>query len=906
MSLDHEQTVRSLEKENRILRRQLEQTQADLKVLEDSYAKQGALLTQIIQDLSESREALSNRTEELETAVAQLRQQAVAMDAASDGIAILREGHCVYLNKAQVDIFGYADAAELLGQPWQILYRSDEVQRLEQDVIPLLQQQGYWRGEAIACRKDGSTFFEEISLTLIEDGSLIAVCCDITDRKQAEEELRQLNLELEQRVAERTYELSETVSQLQREITDRAAIEEALRESKQLLQLVFDSIPQRIFWKDRNSVFLGCNQNFAQVAGGRSPDDIIGKTDYDMPWTREEADWYRDCDRQVMEAGVPQFHIIETQQTADGKTIWADTSKIPLHDGEGRVIGILGTYEDITERKQIEATLQEQEQFLRSIYEGVGCLIFVVDVVEKEQFRYSSWSKSAEQATGLPPSAVLGKTPEDVFDPVQGARVRQNYCHCVGTAAQVTYEEQLLVNGRETWWLTTLNPIKNTADEIYRIVGTSVDITDRKTAEAALEGSQAELLALFQAMQDVILVYSSEGRYEKIAPTGAHLLYRPAADVLGKTLSEVLPPEMSDPCLAAIRQTLATKTVVKLDYSLPLGDRDAWFEASVAPLTDETVVWIARDISDRKRMEEQLRQQAHNLEQAFQELQQTQSQMIQAEKMSSLGQLVAGVAHEINNPVNFIYGNLSHLDEYIQDLLNLIHLYEQHGLNQHPMIQNTLEAIDLEFIQEDLPKLLSSMRVGTDRIRQIVLSLRNFSRMDEAEFKAVDVHDGIDSTLMILQHRLKDRPERPGIQITKEYGPLPLVECYPGQLNQVFMNILSNAIDAIEEQQHNCTIGDKPAQPNHITLRTQQLDQQWIRITIADDGPGIAESVLQRLFDPFFTTKPVGKGTGMGMSISYQIVTEKHQGRLYCNSALGQGAEFVIEIPVVFQPQKSH
>jgi signal transduction histidine kinase len=290
------------------------------------------------------------------------------------------------------------------------------------------------------------------------------------------------------------------------------------------------------------------------------------------------------------------------------------------------------------------------------------------------------------------------------------------------------------------------------------------------------------------------------------------------------------------------------------------------------------------------------------VERTLEDLQRTQTRLVQAEKMSSLGQLVAGIAHEINNPVSFIHGNLAHLQEYAHELLDFVELYEKHYPDPAPEIQAQAQAIDLEFLQSDLPKVLSSMRMGTDRIRQIVLSLRNFSRIDEAEFKAVDIYEGINNTLLILQHRLKARPERPEIELIKHYEDLPQIECYPGQLNQVLMNLLANAIDALEEGNAKRTYQDIENKPNQITIRTTVLDSQWVKIAIADNGPGIPEAVQQRIFDPFFTTKPVGKGTGMGLSISYQIITQKHGGQLKCFSKLGEGSEFVIQIPIHQNP----
>ncbi|MBD1828547.1 ATP-binding protein [Microcoleus vaginatus GB1-A2] len=297
-------------------------------------------------------------------------------------------------------------------------------------------------------------------------------------------------------------------------------------------------------------------------------------------------------------------------------------------------------------------------------------------------------------------------------------------------------------------------------------------------------------------------------------------------------------------------------------------------------------------------LEDRVEYRTGELKNALSELQRTQSQIIQSEKMSSLGQLVAGVAHEINNPVNFIHGNLVHTQEYTQDLLEFVQLYQQHYPNPADEIQIAAEEIDLEFLQEDLPKMLSSMKMGTDRIRQIVLSLRNFSRMDEAEFKPVDIHEGINSTLLILQHRLKDRPERPSIEVIQDYGSLPLVECYAGQLNQVFMNILTNAIDALEDGNASRTFQDIQANPNQIKIMTSVVDGRWVQIAIADNGPGMPQDIQQQIFNPFFTTKPIGKGTGMGMSISYQIVTEKHNGKLECFSTVGEGTQFVIQIPI--------
>lgn len=298
-----------------------------------------------------------------------------------------------------------------------------------------------------------------------------------------------------------------------------------------------------------------------------------------------------------------------------------------------------------------------------------------------------------------------------------------------------------------------------------------------------------------------------------------------------------------------------------------------------------------------EQLEVQVQIRTMELSSALQELQSTQSQLIQSEKMSSLGQMVAGIAHEINNPVSFIYGNLSHAETYIKNLLDHLALYQCHCPQPDKAVTQHADSIDLEFVQTDLPKLLNSMQIGTDRIREIVVNLRNFSRLDEAERKLANVHDGLESTLLILNHRLKPTGRFPGVTVHKTYGDLPEIECYPGQLNQVLMNLLSNAIDALTEH--------GVEQPT-IWIETEycpRYSPNAVVIRIRDNGPGIPPEIRTRIFDPFFTTKPVGKGTGLGLAISYQVIVDRHQGHLSCRSEPGLGTEFCIELPI--QPSYS-
>jgi PAS domain S-box-containing protein len=465
-------------------------------------------------------------------------------------------------------------------------------------------------------------------------------------------------------------------------------------------------------------------------------------------------------------------------------------------------------------------------------------------------------------------------------------------------------------------------------DELSRL-GSAINrlLETLQKSQLLLSQSEERYRSVVNDVTEVIFQTNASGMWTFLNPAWTEITGFSIEESLGMPCWKFIHPEdqlYHDQQFSRLIAGKIQDTRYEIRYQTHDG-RYRWFEVharftvmSCDALTTSAVGIVGtagtlNDITDRKRAQARARAKAQELEQTLRELRQTQTQLIQSEKMSSLGQLVAGIAHEINNPISFVYGNLDYASQYTQDLLHLINCYQQHYPNPPPTVKAEMEEIDLEFLVDDLPNLLNSMKVGAERICEIVQSLRNFSRLDEAEIKAVDLHEGIDSTLLILQHRLKAQGKHSEIQILREYGDLPHIECYPGQLNQVLMNLLTNAIDALEAKRMESDAESPSSLPciqictevkeSDSPLRGEKRElQPCVIIRIGDNGSGMTEAVRRRLFDPFFTTKPTGKGTGLGLSISYQIVVEKHRGQLLVHSELGQGTEFIIELPLRQSP----
>ncbi|MBE9095977.1 PAS domain S-box protein [Tychonema sp. LEGE 07203] len=618
----------------------------------------------------------------------------------------------------------------------------------------------------------------------------------------------------------------------------------------------------------------------------------------------------------------------------DGKGYWVALSIVPIYQKTRELEGFIAVQTDITDRKQAEATVSESESYYRCIVETASEGVWMFDADSITTFANSRMAEmlgyTVEEMLGRSLFEFIGEEAREIAESYvqrrrQGIRERHDFKFARS-------------DGSYLWAIVSATPMFDDKGEFSGVLRMITDISDRKQAEAELRHTLQELeFEKFALDQSAIVSNTDEfGVITYVNDQFCEIFKYEREELIGKNHRLVNSGYHQPDFFKQLWSTIRQGNVWRGEMKNQAKDGTLfWLDTTIVPCLNPNgdphqYVAIRKDITAKKQAEEavrlsesQLRTKNEELAKALQDVHKTQSMMVQNEKMVSLGQLVAGVAHEINNPVSFIYGNVMHADDYFQDLLKMLQLYQREYPEPTQPIREEIDDIDLNFLLADLPKLLTSMKMGAERIRQIVLSLKNFSRLDEAEQKQVDIHEGIDSTLLILQHRLKETAGHPKITLIKEFGDLPRVQCYAGQLNQVFMNIIGNAIDALEEAMETGQWADGELAPipccpsPTLRISTEVKYEQdilmqansdvsdaslphpsHIVIRIADNGPGIPPEVHQRLFDPFFTTKEPGKGTGLGLSISYQIVVEKHGGELKCNSAPGRGTEFAIEIPV--------
>jgi PAS domain S-box-containing protein len=447
------------------------------------------------------------------------------------------------------------------------------------------------------------------------------------------------------------------------------------------------------------------------------------------------------------------------------------------------------------------------------------------------------------------------------------------------------------------------NAIQDAGRMAQGSVGIFTDISERKRAEAQTSRSFALLMSTLESTADGIVVVDPIGRVVIHNRKFVELWYVPHPILAGheQRVLEFLSSQVAEPeVLLTVRSPEAHTSDI-----LHVNDGRV-FEVYSQPQCIEGIpvgrVWNFRDITERvaaemslRTSEERYRLQSRQLEEAFKELKETQAQLVQTEKISSLGQLVAGITHEMNNPINFIYGNLTHARSYTESLLELLTLYQHHYPHPVTAIREKSEEIDLEFLVDDFFKLLDAMAQGAERVHSIIQSLQKFAHANQVGYKLEDLRVGMDSTLQLLKTRLMGEGGRPSIQVVREYEAIPLVECHAGQIHQVFMNLLTNGIEAIEERLFSTQgMAETPA----IRIQMMSLDADWVTVRIADNGIGIAKDLQKFIFDPFYTTKEVGKGTGLGLSVSYQLVVGNHGGKIDCISEEGRGAEFIIELPI--------
>jgi PAS domain S-box-containing protein len=780
-----------------------------------------------------------------------------------------------YVNPAFETYTGYS-SAEVIGQNFRFLQGSDTNQP-ELDRLRAALKAG--KSSTITLRnyrKDGSLFWNELTVSPIFDA--------------------------QQRI---THFVG-----FQQDVSDRKAAEVALSKSEtKFRRLVEDANDVITVWT-LNGIVTYLSPKFVEFSGYETT-EFVGKSFTPLIHPDDLPAVLR-FNQEVADTGQKRSNFEFRRINKSGQVRWVTLSITPVKHANGQVVGFQGILRDVTERKTAEAALSLSQQRLAALIQQAP-----IGIIEwTPTGRVKSWNTAAENIFGFSAAAALGQPFEFIVPENSKQHITEIFANSLTQQGDTcSINDNITQTGQIInceWHNRPLLLTNQTAaHEVIGLLSMVIDVTDRKRNEAQLKQQEQTLRAIIDNAACWIWMINPQGKLQLVNRRFSEDVGVPEPVLLAADhYQEVLDLEAQKLFIVSDQVALNSAQPVQSNELMQLADGQLHaMEVVKTQIQDDTgqvvgMIGIAVDVTKQKQIEADLRdreqllhQQAEDLFTTLKELQRTQAQLVQSEKMSSLGQLVAGVAHEINNPVSFIYGNLTYLAEHTQDLLSLVQTYQQTYPDPNAALATKIAAIDLNFILQDLPRLLGSMKIGAERIQEIVLSLRTFSRLDEADYKEADIHQGIDSALLILQHRLKAQEQRPAVQITKAYGDLPLVYCYAGQLNQVFMNILVNAIDALEEDWATEQRQQRSTLDLQITISTA-IKNDVVVIRIADNGSGVTEEVQHQLFNPFFTTKPIGKGTGMGLSVSYQIITENHKGSLECFSTLGQGAEFVITIPL--------
>ncbi|MDY7004625.1 MAG: PAS domain S-box protein [Cyanobacteriota bacterium] len=834
------------------------------------------------------------------------------------------DGYVVSWNSGAERIYKY-QSEQVIGKHLSIFYTQKDIKNnLPEQELKIAREQGKFMIENICVRQDKTQFWANVITTALYDEN---------------QELYGFS------------QVTRDISETKKAIAIQTGLIATIQASEKKFRELYEHTQDAVLFISKLGL-IDCNSAALKLFGCTNKLDLCGKQPWEFSALKQSEEEYSSIRFQryleiALHRGISRFNwrykrldgsefpaeVFLSSMKFDGKSGWQavildisnrvlaqETLKQANEELEQRVkertVELQEVVErlqkEISERQQVEAKLRLSEEKFSKAFR---CSPDPIAITTFEEGRFIEVNDGFLEIMGYCREEIIGLTTEELniwLYPEQRIQFRQNLQQ-QGVVQNQEYEFRVKSGAIRVWLLSA--EIIDLGNELC-MLSIIRDITERKRAEEALYESQRKLATLMSNLPGMAYRFRNDlHRSVEFVSDGCYLLtgYQ-AKDFFGSQkvfLSQLIHREDRQRLWNAIRFAIQENKHYQVVYRITTkNQRIKWVWEQGIGVFSELGELIAlegfiTDITESKNVEtalkvsqDELRQQKQKLETTLQELNEAETTLTNTEKMSSLGQLIAGIAHEIKNPITSVYGNIVHLNHYVQDMMNLLNLYQECFPNPPDRIQEEFEEMDIDFMKEDLPKVISAMQIGAERIRDIVSSLRNFSRKDDVKKTLMSFHDGINGTLVILQNRFKGRGKKPEIKIHKEYGELPLVECYVGMINQVFMNLIGNAIDALEEAFDNSNWQDKTPS---ITIKTEATSDK-VTVKIADNGLGMDEEVKERLFERFFTTKPAGKGTGLGLSISYQIIVEKHKGKLSCISAVGEGAEFIIEIPIT-QPE---